>query len=76
MKVVVFVLGLSVFLHLHAGVSSEASCKLKAKFQLSGFKDVDKKKVVIGGMFPVHKSVGSSPDANTSSLPQSSGCEG
>ncbi|XP_061775303.1 vomeronasal type-2 receptor 1 [Nerophis ophidion] len=76
MKVILFVLGLSVLLQCVGVVSSQAACKLKAKFQLSGFKDVDKKKVVIGGMFPVHNSVVSSPDANTSGLSRSSGCEG
>uniref|UniRef100_A0A087XGX4 Vomeronasal 2, receptor 1 n=1 Tax=Poecilia formosa TaxID=48698 RepID=A0A087XGX4_POEFO len=38
-------------------------------------KDVEKKRVVIGGMFPVHMSVASS-DGNTSKLPVSSGCAG
>uniref|UniRef100_A0A3Q2YWR8 Vomeronasal 2, receptor 1 n=1 Tax=Hippocampus comes TaxID=109280 RepID=A0A3Q2YWR8_HIPCM len=51
------------------------TCKLKAKFNLNGYKDVEKKKVVIGGMFPVHMSVASSA-GNTSRLPISSGCEG
>ncbi|KAF3848000.1 hypothetical protein F7725_021028, partial [Dissostichus mawsoni] len=48
---------------------------MKAKFNLSGYKDVEKKKVVVGGMFPVHKRISSS-DGNTSRLPVSSGCEG
>lgn len=52
-----------------------ATCKLKAKFNLSGYKDVEKKKVVVGGMFPVHKSIVSS-DGNTSRLPVSSDCQG
>uniref|UniRef100_A0A672GVA6 Vomeronasal 2, receptor 1 n=1 Tax=Salarias fasciatus TaxID=181472 RepID=A0A672GVA6_SALFA len=46
-----------------------------AKFNLSGYKDVEKKKVVVGGMFPVHKRIASS-DGNTSRVPVSSGCEG
>ncbi|XP_034557463.1 vomeronasal type-2 receptor 1 [Notolabrus celidotus] len=56
-------------------VSAESTCKLKAKFNLSGYKNVEKKKVVIGGMFPVHKRIASS-DGNTSRVPVSSGCEG
>ncbi|KAM7413380.1 hypothetical protein PAMA_020666 [Pampus argenteus] len=52
-----------------------STCKLKAKFNLNGYKDVEKKKVVIGGMFPVHKRILSS-DGNTSRVPVSSGCEG
>ncbi|KAK1900176.1 Vomeronasal type-2 receptor 1 [Dissostichus eleginoides] len=54
---------------------TESTCKLKAKFNLSGYKDVEKKKVVVGGMFPVHRRISSS-DGNTSRLPVSSGCEG
>ncbi|XP_019720409.1 vomeronasal type-2 receptor 1 [Hippocampus comes] len=68
-------LGLSVFFHFDAFASTEVTCKLKAKFNLNGYKDVEKKKVVIGGMFPVHMSVASSA-GNTSRLPISSGCEG
>ncbi|KAM7399533.1 hypothetical protein PAMP_018800 [Pampus punctatissimus] len=56
-------------------IPEESTCKLKAKFNLSGYKDVEKKKVVIGGMFPVHKRILSS-DGNTSRVPVSSGCEG
>ncbi|XP_011606574.1 vomeronasal type-2 receptor 1 [Takifugu rubripes] len=56
-------------------VSADSTCKLKAKFNLSGYKNVEKKKVVIGGMFPVHMRVSSS-GGNTSRLPVSSGCEG
>ncbi|XP_034404927.1 vomeronasal type-2 receptor 1 [Cyclopterus lumpus] len=55
--------------------NSKSTCKLKAKFQLSGYKDVDKKTVVVGGMFPVHMRI-ASRDANTSRVPVSSGCEG
>ncbi|XP_027136114.1 vomeronasal type-2 receptor 1 [Larimichthys crocea] len=53
---------------------AESTCKLKAKFNLSGYKDV-KKKVVVGGMFPVHMRIAST-DGNTSRVPVSSGCEG
>ncbi|KAJ0022241.1 hypothetical protein NQD34_009731 [Periophthalmus magnuspinnatus] len=52
----------------------EATCNLKAKFNLSGYKDI-KKKVVIGGMFPIHMRIASS-DGNTSRVPVSAGCEG
>lgn len=68
-------LGLSVFFHFDAFASTEVTCKLKAKFNLNGYKDVEKKKVIIGGMFPVHMSVASSA-GNTSRLPVSSACEG
>uniref|UniRef100_A0A667ZWX6 Vomeronasal 2, receptor 1 n=1 Tax=Myripristis murdjan TaxID=586833 RepID=A0A667ZWX6_9TELE len=68
-------LGLCAFLHFHKSVSAESTCKLKAKFNLNGYKDVEKKKVVVGGMFPVHQRV-TSTDGNTSSVPVSSGCEG
>lgn len=51
------------------------TCKLKAKFNLSGYKNVEKKKVAVGGMFPVHMRVASS-NGNTSDLPVSSGCAG
>ncbi|KAM9813212.1 vomeronasal type-2 receptor 1 isoform 1-T1 [Syngnathus typhle] len=68
-------LGLSVIFYFYASVSAEASCKLKARFKLSGYKDVEKKKVIIGGMFPVHMRVASSA-GSTSRLPVSSGCEG
>uniref|UniRef100_A0A8C5HYJ5 Vomeronasal type-2 receptor 1-like n=1 Tax=Gouania willdenowi TaxID=441366 RepID=A0A8C5HYJ5_GOUWI len=56
-------------------LSAESTCKLKAKFNLNGYKDLEKKKVVIGGMFPVHKGIAYS-DGNTSRVPVSSGCEG
>lgn len=68
-------LGLCSFCLLHPPLSANSSCKLKAKFNLSGYKDVEKKKVVIGGMFPVHMRV-SSGGRNSSRLPVSSGCEG
>ncbi|XP_075905938.1 vomeronasal type-2 receptor 1 [Nelusetta ayraudi] len=69
-----FLLGLCLLSHACC-CASAATCKLKAKFNLSGYKDVEKKKVVIGGMFPVHKSIVSS-DGNTSRLPVSSDCQG
>ncbi|XP_054455524.1 vomeronasal type-2 receptor 1 [Anoplopoma fimbria] len=75
MEISRFLLGLCAFLYLYRSVSTESTCKLKAKFNLSGYKDVDKKKVVIGGMFPVHMRIASS-DRNTSRVPVSSGCEG
>uniref|UniRef100_A0A8C6SBW6 Vomeronasal 2, receptor 1 n=1 Tax=Neogobius melanostomus TaxID=47308 RepID=A0A8C6SBW6_9GOBI len=59
----------------HLSPSSEPTCKLKAKFNLSGYKDVHKKKVVIGGMFPIHMRLAYS-GGNTSRVPVSSGCEG
>uniref|UniRef100_H3C7S5 Vomeronasal 2, receptor 1 n=1 Tax=Tetraodon nigroviridis TaxID=99883 RepID=H3C7S5_TETNG len=59
----------------HLRVSADSTCKLKAKFNLSGYKSVEKKTVVVGGMFPVHMRVASS-GRNTSRVPVSSGCEG
>lgn len=59
---------------LHLRVSAELTCKLKAKFKLSGYKSVEKKTVVLGGMFPVHTRVAGG--SNSSGLPVSSGCEG
>ncbi|KAM4627133.1 vomeronasal type-2 receptor 1 [Polymixia lowei] len=70
-----FLLGLCAFLHFYKSASAESTCKLKAKFNLSGYKDVEKKKVVVGGMFPVHQRIAST-DGNTSTVPVSSGCEG
>uniref|UniRef100_A0A3Q2R304 Vomeronasal 2, receptor 1 n=1 Tax=Fundulus heteroclitus TaxID=8078 RepID=A0A3Q2R304_FUNHE len=70
-----FLLGLFCFLCVHESLRAESTCKLKAKFNLSGYKNVEKKRVVIGGMFPVHMRVASS-DGNTSALPASSGCDG
>ncbi|XP_019901532.2 vomeronasal type-2 receptor 1 [Esox lucius] len=67
--------GLCGLLHFYASSSAESSCKLKAKFNLSGYKNVEKKKVVVGGMFPVHQRI-VSVDDNTSSVPVSLGCEG
>ncbi|XP_072557209.1 vomeronasal type-2 receptor 1 isoform X2 [Paramormyrops kingsleyae] len=62
-------------INVFGSVWAQSSCKLKAKFNLNGYKNVEKNKVVIGGMFPVHYRV-ISPDTNTSSIPTSSGCEG
>lgn len=70
-----FALGFCALFCLHGSVSAESTCKLKAKFNLNSYKDVEKKKVVIGGMFPVHKRIASN-DGNTSRVPVSSGCEG
>ncbi|XP_040902550.1 vomeronasal type-2 receptor 1 [Toxotes jaculatrix] len=70
-----FLLGLCAFFYFYSSVSAESTCKLKAKFNLSGYKDIEKKKVVVGGMFPVHKRIAST-DGNTSRVPVSSGCEG
>ncbi|XP_017163574.1 vomeronasal type-2 receptor 1 isoform X1 [Poecilia reticulata] len=70
-----FLLGLFCFFCAYGSLWAQSTCKLKAKFNLSGYKDVEKKRVVIGGMFPVHKSVASS-NGNTSNLPVSSGCAG
>uniref|UniRef100_A0AAV2J6P9 G-protein coupled receptors family 3 profile domain-containing protein n=1 Tax=Knipowitschia caucasica TaxID=637954 RepID=A0AAV2J6P9_KNICA len=70
-----YVLPFCLLSYFPQSVSSEATCNLKAKFNLNGYKDVEKKKVVIGGMFPVHMRISSS-DGNTSRVPVSSGCEG
>lgn len=70
-----FLLGLCAFCLFHRRASAESTCNLKAKFNLSGYKDVEKKKVVIGGMFPIHKRIASN-DGNTLRLPVSSDCEG
>ncbi|XP_059186760.1 vomeronasal type-2 receptor 1 [Centropristis striata] len=70
-----FLLGLCALFYSYTSVSAESTCKLKAKFNLNSYKDVEKKQVVIGGMFPVHKRIASS-DGNTSRVPVSSGCEG
>ncbi|XP_051778390.1 vomeronasal type-2 receptor 1 isoform X1 [Erpetoichthys calabaricus] len=56
-------------------VSAQQTCKLKAKFNLNGFKNKDNKDIVLGGMFPVHNRLASSNDS-TSSMPTSSDCEG
>lgn len=70
-----FLLGLCALCCFCGLARASSTCKLKAKFNLSGYKNVEKKKVVVGGMFPVHKRIASS-DGNTSRLPVSSGCEG
>ncbi|XP_051580751.1 vomeronasal type-2 receptor 1 [Myxocyprinus asiaticus] len=66
---------LCVISYICVSTDAEASCKLKAKFNLSGYKDVVKKTVVVGGMFPVHQRLASS-DSNTTNAPESTGCEG
>ncbi|MEQ2272446.1 hypothetical protein XENORESO_003616 [Xenotaenia resolanae] len=60
---------------MNISIWAQSTCKLKAKFNLNSYKNVEKKKVVIGGMFPVHMRVASS-GGNTSNLPVSSGCDG
>uniref|UniRef100_A0A3P9KSM1 Vomeronasal 2, receptor 1 n=1 Tax=Oryzias latipes TaxID=8090 RepID=A0A3P9KSM1_ORYLA len=75
MDIISLALGFCALFCLHGSVSAESTCKLKAKFNLNSYKDVEKKKVVIGGMFPVHKRIASN-DGNTSRVPVSSGCEG
>ncbi|KAK7152298.1 hypothetical protein R3I94_008584 [Phoxinus phoxinus] len=60
---------------LYTSSDAEASCKLKAKFNLRGYKEVLKTTVVVGGMFPVHQRLVST-DANTTIPPESSDCEG
>uniref|UniRef100_A0A8C7QIR4 Vomeronasal 2, receptor 1 n=1 Tax=Oncorhynchus mykiss TaxID=8022 RepID=A0A8C7QIR4_ONCMY len=67
--------GLCAFLHFYASISAESTCKLKAKFNLNGYRNVDKKQVVVGGMFPVHRRIASA-NTNSSSVPLSLGCEG
>lgn len=69
-----FLFGLCVFFCFYRSVLA-STCKLKAKFNLSGYKNIDKKKVVVGGMFPVHMRIASS-DGNTSNVPVSAGCVG
>ncbi|ROJ29150.1 Vomeronasal type-2 receptor 1 [Anabarilius grahami] len=59
---------------LYTSTDAEGSCKLKAKFNLRGYKEVLKKTVVIGGMFPVHQRLVST-DSNTTIPPESSDCE-
>ncbi|KAI4876402.1 hypothetical protein NFI96_021881 [Prochilodus magdalenae] len=67
-------LGLCALWLCYMSTAGEATCKLKAKFNLSGYKKVEKKKVIIGGMFAVHNRLAES-DNTTSSVPVSSGCE-
>uniref|UniRef100_A0A3Q1H5T5 Receptor ligand binding region domain-containing protein n=1 Tax=Anabas testudineus TaxID=64144 RepID=A0A3Q1H5T5_ANATE len=67
MEIKRFVFGLCVFFCFYRSVSA-STCKLKAKFNLSGYKNTDKKKVVVGGMFPVHMRIASS-NGNTSNVP-------
>lgn len=75
MEITRFLFGLCAFFSFCRSGLAESTCKLKAKFNLNGYKDVEKKKVVVGGMFPVHKRIAST-DGNTSRVPVSSGCEG
>uniref|UniRef100_A0A3Q2E7D7 Vomeronasal 2, receptor 1 n=1 Tax=Cyprinodon variegatus TaxID=28743 RepID=A0A3Q2E7D7_CYPVA len=70
-----FLLGLFCLFLVYKPLWAVSTCKLKAKFNLNGYKNVEKKRVVIGGMFPVHMRVASN-DGNTSKLPVSSGCDG
>lgn len=65
---------LCVSCYLYTCSDAEGSCKLKAKFNLRGYKEVLKKTVVIGGMFPVHQRLVST-DTNTTIPPESSDCE-
>uniref|UniRef100_A0A668VXA8 G-protein coupled receptors family 3 profile domain-containing protein n=1 Tax=Oreochromis aureus TaxID=47969 RepID=A0A668VXA8_OREAU len=75
MDIKLFFLGLCALFCIFRPLSAQSTCKLKAKFNLGGYKDVEKKTVVVGGMFPVHKRVASNK-GNTSSVPLSSGCVG
>lgn len=75
MEISRFLLGLCAFFCLYRSVSAQSTCKLKAKFNLSGYKNVEKKTVVVGGMFPIHMRIAAT-DGNTSRAPVSSGCEG
>lgn len=68
-------LGLCLLHLLHLRLSADSTCKLKAKFHLSGYRRVEKKTVVMGGMFPVHMRVASG-GSNSSRRPGGSGCEG
>uniref|UniRef100_A0A3P8UK58 Vomeronasal 2, receptor 1 n=1 Tax=Cynoglossus semilaevis TaxID=244447 RepID=A0A3P8UK58_CYNSE len=68
-------LGFCAFSCLCRCASAASTCKLKARFTLNGYKDVEKKQVVIGGMFPVHKRIAST-NSNSSRAPVSSACEG
>ncbi|XP_056334693.1 vomeronasal type-2 receptor 1 [Danio aesculapii] len=70
-----FLLVLCMIFYLFTSVDAEGSCKLKAKFNLRGYKEVEKTTVVIGGMFPVHRSL-ISTDSNTTDPPESVDCEG
>ncbi|KAG1944622.1 vomeronasal type-2 receptor 1 [Pimephales promelas] len=64
-----------VSIFLYTSTDAEGSCKLKAKFNLRGYKEVLKRTVVVGGMFPVHQRLVDT-DANTTIPPESSDCEG
>ncbi|KAM9318646.1 vomeronasal type-2 receptor 1 [Pholidichthys leucotaenia] len=75
MEIRSWLVGLWALFWVFGSLSATSTCKLKAKFNLSGYKDVEKKKVVVGGMFSIHNRVASN-DGNTSRLPNSLGCEG
>lgn len=70
-----FLLVLCMISYLFTPTDAEGSCKLKAKFNLRGYKEVEKTTVVIGGMFPVHRSLVST-DSNTTDPPESVDCQG
>lgn len=70
-----FLLVLCMISYIFTSTDAEGSCKLKAKFNLRGYKEVEKTTVVIGGMFPVHRSLVST-DSNTTNPPESVDCEG
>ncbi len=70
-----FLMVLCIVSYLYKSTAAEGSCKLKAKFNLRGYKAVEKKTVVIGGMFPVHQRL-TDTDGNTTIAPESSDCEG
>ncbi|KAK2894864.1 hypothetical protein Q8A67_012093 [Cirrhinus molitorella] len=70
-----FLMVLCIVSYLYKSTAAEGSCKLKAKFNLRGYKAVEKKTVVIGGMFPVHQRLAET-DSNTTIEPESSDCEG
>ncbi|XP_033883756.2 vomeronasal type-2 receptor 1-like [Acipenser ruthenus] len=75
MKVKILSIGLFVFFQILSNVSAESTCKLKAKFNLNGFKNTEKKKVIVGGMFPIHYRLAASNSSSTS-MPVSVSCEG
>ncbi|RXM98708.1 Vomeronasal type-2 receptor 1, partial [Acipenser ruthenus] len=75
MKVKILSIGLFVIFQILSNVSAESTCKLKAKFNLNGFKNTEKKKVIVGGMFPIHYRLAASNSSSTS-MPVSVSCEG
>uniref|UniRef100_A0AAX7SC53 G-protein coupled receptors family 3 profile domain-containing protein n=1 Tax=Astatotilapia calliptera TaxID=8154 RepID=A0AAX7SC53_ASTCA len=68
MDIKLFFLGLCALFCIFRPLSAQSTCKLKAKFNLGGYKDVEKKTVVVGGMFPVHKRVASNKESRRSSV--------